>query len=143
VKAKTAVSKRPELVPVSDEMKQWSAMLEQELRAWPKVASRPMFGMTAFYHDRAIFAALPRTRALSNPRSILFRFDALPPQLLHRAGKQAGLRQESAFSKGHWLSLVLESEKSLRDALWWLNHAYESAGERKPLRSKRRPPRGG
>ena len=119
-------------------MKQWSAMLEQELSAWPKVTSRPMFGMIAFYRRSAIFAALPRSRALSNPRSILFRFASImPAELLERARKQAGLRQESAFSKGHWRSLELESADGLRDALWWLNHAYERAGEPKTPRRKR------
>ena len=137
MKAKTAVSKRPKLLPVSEEMQQWSAMLERELSAWPKVTSRPMFGMISFYRRSAIFAALPRTRALSSPCSILFRFDPMPPELREHAQKQAGLRQESAFAKGHWLSLELESADSLRDALWWLNHAYECAGERKPPRSKR------
>ncbi len=127
MKAKTAVSKRPKLLPVSEEMKQWSAMLEQEMGAWPKVDSRPMFGMIAFYRRGAIFAALPRTRALSNPRSILFRFDPMSPELTERTKKQANLRRESAFAKGHWLSLELETVESLRDALWWLNRAYECA----------------
>ena len=138
MKAHTAVSQRPRLVPVSDEMKQWSAMLERELSGWPNVESRPMFGMISFYRGQTIFAALPRTRALSSPGSILFRFDPLPPKLVDRAKKQAGLRQESALSKGNWLSLALEAEDSLRDALWWLNQAYESAGERKTPAHKRR-----
>ena len=137
MKTKTTVPKRPKLVPVSDEMKHWSAMLEQELSAWPKVTWRPMFGMIAFYRRRAIFAALPRTRALSSPSSILFRFDPLPPELTARAKKQAGLRQESTFSKGHWLSLDLESRDSLRDALWWLNQAYECANGPKTPSGKR------
>ena len=141
MKPKTKVPKRPKLVAVSDEMKQWSALLEQELRAWPAVTSRLMFGMISFYRGSAIFAALPRTRALSSPNSILVRFDPLPPQLLNRAKKQAGLRQERAFSKGNWLSLDLESEDTLRDALWWLNQAYECAGARKTPKSKRRLPR--
>ena len=142
MKANTAVSKRPKLVPVSDQTKQWSAMLEQELSGWPNVKSRPMFGMISFYRGHTIFAALPRTRALSSPGSILFRFDPMPPKLVDRAKKQPGLRQESAFSKGNWLSLALEAAESLRDALWWLNHAYEFAGERKtPARKRRRPRR--
>ena len=142
MKANPAVSKRPQLVPVSDEMKQWSAMLERELSGWPNVKSRPMFGMISFYRGQTIFAALPRTRALSSPGSIVFRFDPIPPKLVDRAKKQRGLRQESAFSKGNWLSLTLAAEESLRDALWWLNQAYESAGERKtPGRKSRRPRR--
>ena len=116
-------------------------MLEQELSTWPNVESRPMFGMISFYRRDAIFAALPRTRALSNARSILLRFEPLPRKLKDRAEKQSGLRQESAFSKGNWLSLTLESEDSLRDALWWLNHAYECAGERETTTHKSNQPR--
>ena len=126
------------LVAISDEMKQWSAMLEQEISAWPNVTVRPMFGLISFYRRKTIFAALPRTRALNNPTSIIFRFDPLPPELMLRAKSQAGLRPEGAFSKGRWLSLTLESTGSLRDALWWLNQAYEAAAPPKPRRAGRR-----
>jgi predicted DNA-binding protein (MmcQ/YjbR family) len=137
MKAKTSIPKRPMLVAISDEMKQWSAMLEQEISAWPDVTTRPMFGLISFYRRKVIFAALPRTRALSNATSIIFRFDPLPPKLMRQAKSQAGLRPEGAFSKGHWLSLTLESTGSLRDALWWLNRAYESVGPQKPGNFKR------
>ena len=127
MKAGTSKPKRPVLVAISDEMKHWSSMLEQEISAWPDISMRPMFGLVSFYRRKTIFAALPRTRALSNASSIIFRFDPLPPELARRAQSQEGLRPEGAFSKGHWLSLTLQSADSLHDALWWLQRAYECA----------------
>jgi len=77
MKAKSAIPKRPKLLRISEEMKQWSAMMERELNAWPGVKSRPMFGFIGFYRDNKIFAGLPRTRALNTPNSIILKFD--PP----------------------------------------------------------------
>jgi hypothetical protein len=62
MKAKSAIPKRPKLLRISEEMKQWSAMMEHELSSWPSVKSRPMFGFIGFYRDNRIFAGLPRTR---------------------------------------------------------------------------------
>jgi len=41
-----AMRERPKMPPISEEMKQWSAMLGEELRGWPQVSSRQMFSMT-------------------------------------------------------------------------------------------------
>jgi hypothetical protein len=136
MKHKSSNAKRPVLFAISDEMKQWSAMLGQELSTWPDIVTRPMFGMIAYYRGKTIFAGLPNTRALSHPTSIIFRFDPLPAALIKRAKSQTGLHPEEAFSKGHCLSLQLESTDSLNDALWWLSHAYEAAVPRKIRRGK-------
>ena len=37
--------KRRKMAHVTEEMKEWSAMLQQEIEKWPKVAAKPMFGM--------------------------------------------------------------------------------------------------
>jgi predicted DNA-binding protein (MmcQ/YjbR family) len=137
MKTKHAKQKHSALVPVSDEMKHWSSLLEQEIGGWPDVSMRPMFGLVSFYRRKSIFAALPRTRALGSPSSIIMRFDPLPTELEGPAQSQAGLRPEEAFSKGHWLSLSLESAGSLNDALWWLNQAYQFAA---PTKSRNRRP---
>ena len=137
MKAQTSKLQRPALVPISDEMKRWSAMLERELISWPDVTTRPMFGLISFYRRESIFAAVPRTRALRSPTAIILRLDPLPPELMRRAQSQPGLRPEGAFSRGHWLSLSLESADSLRDALWWLDRAYECASPQKPRSLKR------
>jgi hypothetical protein len=44
-------------------MKQWSAMLENELRSWPHVATRPMFGLLGFYRKKMIGWVVSAKRA--------------------------------------------------------------------------------
>ncbi len=78
-------SKRPKMLRISEEMKQWSAMLEHELRGWQGVRSRPMFGFMGIYLENAIFAGLPRSRAMVTPNSIIFKFDPMPAELSERA----------------------------------------------------------
>jgi hypothetical protein len=81
--------------PASEEMKQWSALLGEELSKWPKVTARPMFGLRGFYRGKKIFAALPVTRAIKNPNSLIFRIKPLPPDLLERAKKEPRIDTET------------------------------------------------
>jgi len=111
----------------SEEMKQRSAMLGEELSRWPKVATRPMFGLRGFYRGRKIFAALPVTRAIKNPNSFIFRIKPMPPELLERAKKEPRIDTENAVSSAKWFTFELNSEADFRDALWWLNQAYDRA----------------
>ena len=113
---------RPKMPPISEEMKQWSAMLEQELTGWPQVSSRPMFGMLGFYRRKKIFAALPVSRAIETPNSFIFRFDPMPANLNQRALKEPRITPGT-----RWFSFEIQSTEDLRDALWWLNEAYEAA----------------
>jgi hypothetical protein len=113
---------RPKMPPVSEEMKQWSAMLRTELIGWPQVASRPMFGMSGIYRRKRIFAALPVTRGFDTPSSIIFRFDPMPADLNQRA-----LKEPRITAGTRWFSFEIQSAEDLRDALWWLNQAYENA----------------
>jgi len=127
VKAMSATSNRPKLLRISEEMRQWSAMLDQELSSWPRVTSRPMFGLIGFYHRGAIFAALPRTRALSTPSSFSFKIDSLSPALSRRARKDPRIGSERKSLDATWHSFELNTMGDLRDALWWLNRAYQAA----------------
>jgi len=111
----------------SEEMKQWSAMLGNELSTWPRVTTRPMFGLRGFYRGRKIFAALPATRAIKNPNSLIFRIKPMPPDLLERAKKEPRIDTENRVPSAKWFIFELNSAADLRDALWWLNHAYEHA----------------
>ena len=113
---------RPKMPPVSEEMKQWSAMLRTELIGWPQVTSKPMFGMSGMYRRKKIFAALPVTRGFNTPSSIIFRFDPLPADLNQRALKEPRITPGT-----RWFSFEIQSTEDLRDALWWLNQAYEAA----------------
>jgi hypothetical protein len=113
---------RPKMPPISEEMKQWSAMLKTELIGWPQVTSRPMFGMSGIYRRKKIFAALPVTRGFDTPSSIIFRFDPVPADLNQRALKEPRITPGT-----RWFSFEVQSTQDLRDALWWLNQAYEAA----------------
>jgi hypothetical protein len=108
-------------------MREWSAMLEQELGGWPEVTSRPMFGMVGFYRRGRIFAALPRTRALNTPHSVIFRFEPMPPRLARRAQRDLRVDAERKTPGAKWYSFELNSTEELREALWWMNQAYEAA----------------
>ena len=121
------MSKRPKLLPVSEEMKQWSTMLEKELNSWPDVSSRPMFGFQSFYRKGAIFAALPHNRAIGNPNSFMFRFAPMPAELLQRAKQSRQIHLKERTPGAKWYIFELSSADDLREALWWLNQAYEAA----------------
>ncbi len=111
----------------SEETKQLSGMLGTELSTWPKVTTRPMFGLRGFYRGKKIFAALPVTRTIKNPNSFIFRIEPLPEKLLERARTEPRIDTENAAPSAKWLSFTLNSEADVRDALWWLNQAYEHA----------------
>jgi hypothetical protein len=127
MKAKKTKRARPRMPHISEEMKQWSAMLGSELSTWPKVTTRPMFGLRGFYRGKKIFAALPVTRAIKNPNSLIFRIKPMPPDLLDRAKKEPRIDTEGRVPGAKWFIFELNSEADLRDALWWINQAYEHA----------------
>jgi hypothetical protein len=110
------MASRPRLPKTNVEMQRWSASLEEEVIAWPGVTTRPMFGMMAFYRDKTIFAALPRTRAPETPFSLLLK---LPK------GRHARLHAGGPGQK--WVTFALESEADLSEALVWLAQAYDKA----------------
>lgn len=111
---------RPKMPPISEEMKQWSAMLETEVSGWPQISTKPMFGMLGLYRRKKIFGGLPVTRGFDTPNSVIFRFDPMPPDLEQRA-----LRDKRISPGKRWFSFDVRSAADLREALWWLNQAYE------------------
>jgi hypothetical protein len=118
---------RPKLPPISEEMKVWSALLGQELNGWPHVTSRPMFGLLGFYRHKKIFAALPATRGVNTPNSLMFRIQPMPADLLARAQKEPRIDTERHLPGAKWFSFEIRSAADLRAVLWWLNQAYERA----------------
>ena len=112
---------------ISEDTKQLSTMLGSELSTWPKVTTRPMFGLRGFYRGKKIFAALPVTRAIKNPNSLIFRIKPMPPALLERAKKEPRIDMETRAPGAKWFIFELNSEADFRDALWWINQAYERA----------------
>lgn len=119
-KAMTRMSKRPTLPKADVEMQRWSAVLEDEISTWPRVSSRPMFGMIGFYRGSAIFAALPRTRAAETPFSLLIK---LPNTRDDRLGAASG-------PGAGWVTFEMESENDIPEALRWLERAYDKAKPR-------------
>jgi hypothetical protein len=105
---------------ISEEMKQWSAMLKTEVSGWPHVSSRPMFGMLGVYRGKKIFAALPATRAIGTPNSVAFRLNPVPQDLERRV-----LKEPRVTPGRRWFSFEVHATEDLRVALWWLNQAYE------------------
>jgi hypothetical protein len=118
---------RPKLPHIAEEMKQWSAMLGRELSGWPDVKSRPMFGLLGFYRRARIFAALPVTRGIKTAHSLIFKINPMPADLLRRAMEDPRVDTESEVPSARWYSFEVNSPEDLRDALWWLNQAYERA----------------
>ena len=113
---------RPKMPPISEEMKQWSAMLKTEVSGWPRISTKPMFGMMGLYRGKKIFGGLPVTRGFDTPNSVIFRFDPMPQDLRQRVLK------DSRITPGkRWFSFEVASTSDLRDALWWLNQSYERA----------------
>lgn len=114
-------------LPISEEMKQWSAMLQSELNSWPAITTKSMFGFLFFYRRGKVFAALPRTRGFDSPSSLVFKFNPMPPALRERARTDPRMNTSTKVTSKGWFSLEMHSESDLRDALFWLNRAYEAA----------------
>jgi hypothetical protein len=127
MKTKKTKRPRPRMPLASEEMKQWSAMLGNELSNLPKVTARPMFGLRGFYRGKKIFAALPVTRGIRNPNALIFRIQPMPADLLEHAKKEPRIDTENRIPSAKWFTFELHSEADFRDALWWLNQAYEHA----------------
>jgi hypothetical protein len=126
-RTKKVKNRRPALARISDEMKQWSAMIGSELLSWPHVRTRPMFGMRGFYRKTMIFAALPVGRGIGAPNSIIFKMKSLPQDLLRRMEDEPRVGTGRTIRAKGWHSFEINSAEDLRDAIWWLSQAYERA----------------
>lgn len=102
-------------------------MLESEIISWPGISTKSMFGFLSFYRRGTIFAALPQTRGFSSSSSVILKFNPMPPALLKHAQSDPRVDSNTRIPGKGWFSLELNSESDLRDALRWLNQAYEAA----------------
>jgi hypothetical protein len=125
-KKKSAAREMPKFHPIDEEMKELSAMMEKEVSDWPGVAKKPMFGMQGMYRNGAIFAALPRTRAIRSPRCIMLKFTNAPEVMLASAKKDSRINGVSGMTAGHWLTFELDDTSAMKDALGWIGRAYEA-----------------
>ena len=101
------------MLRASEETKQLSAMLGNELSTWPNVVTRPMFGLRGYYRGKKIFAALPVTRTIKNPNSFIFRIQALPAELLGRAKQEPRIDTENAALSGFPLLSTLKPTSAM------------------------------
>ena len=125
-KTRAKARRQPEAEPaklyrVSEELKEWAGMLAAEVATWPRVRTKPMFGLVSFYRGSKIFAALPRTRALTSPHSIIFKFHH------ETAATRKARRALHANAAAKWVSFELRAPEDLSEALQWLDLAYRSA----------------
>jgi hypothetical protein len=124
---------RPKFPAISEEMKQWSALLESEVVSWPGVTCKRMFGFRFVYRRKTVFAALPYSRGLFTASSIILKFNPMFPGLFQQAQKEPRLDTATRVTGKGWFSFELLSSADVRDALWWLGQAYEAAKKR-PLK---------
>ena len=121
---------RAKLVAVSEEMKAWSAALQDEVMRWPGVSMRPMFGFAALYRGKKIFAILPRTRGMGSPNSMAFKLDKTSPAMLARLRAHDRI-STTTMQAARWFVFELASPADLRAALDWLTGAYEAAASKR------------
>jgi len=114
------------MVPISEQMRHWSALLETELAAWPTITARPMFGFRAYFRGAAMFAAMPRTKSFGHGNSLIVKFKPMAAALLERAKKDERL-DTSRLSGNGWLTFEINSEADLSGALWWIEQAHDAA----------------
>jgi len=130
----------PKSYSLSDEMKQWCALLTQELTTWGQVDVRKMFGMTSFYRRDTIFAAVPASKAFFSPHSIIFKLQS--PTDKQRQRLKADARVNLTFGIGQkWYGYELASTADINGALEWLDEAFQAAKTparvpAKPLRKR-------
>jgi len=119
-KTRPPLASRAKFIPVSEEMKEWSALLQSELNSRPAITTESMFGFLLFYRRGLVFAVLPRTRGFDPPSSLVFNFDPLPAALQKRAQADSRMNANTKASGRGWFSFELSSQPDTREALFWL-----------------------
>ncbi len=109
--ARRSKGKRPDLPAISEEMARLSALLAEELSAWPQVTAHPMFGLQAFYRKGVVFAMLPVKRGFETPHGIAYKV---------ASGGEAREGQK-------WKTIQVETERDIAKALRVLEKAYSQA----------------
>jgi hypothetical protein len=121
-------ARRATFAAIAQEMRRWSALLETALMTWPDVNRKAMFGFLSFYRAGKIFAALLWRRGFNSSSSLIVRFNPMPPaSLLAKARADARICTNTRVRGTGWFSFEVASECDLRDALAWLDHAYQAA----------------
>jgi hypothetical protein len=61
------------LFPVSQEIRQSTAVLAKVMLNWPGVKMYRVFGTLAFYYHKTMFAILPEKRSAAGPHALSFQ----------------------------------------------------------------------
>ncbi len=130
---KPRAAKTFRLPKITDSMQQWVAALGSELENWPKVSTKPMFGMTAYYIGEQIFAVLPRTRSFGAEKAIGIRIQGFEVKLVKSLTSDRRTVSNPIGKK--WASFEVDSAQDLRAAMEWLAIAYETA-KKKPAKKR-------
>jgi len=126
-------TRRAKLPLVSEQMKAWSAALASEVADWPNVSARSFFGFTALYRKDKMFAALPRTRAMGTPNSLVFKLVETSASVRSKLENDPRVG-DMEMQKARWFTFELASDSDLHAALAWIGCSYEAAGKRKKLK---------
>jgi hypothetical protein len=126
-------SKRETFLPISEQMKAWSAALAAEFQDWPQVTQKSFFGFTALYRGKTLFGLLPRTKSVFTPKAVAFRFESLSRDVRALIEKDPRV---AAFDKHktRWFTFELSSDSDLHDALEYFGRAFDQA--RVPKKNK-------
>jgi hypothetical protein len=128
VKRENAAAEK--LLPLTEQMKAWSAALAAELRDWPQVTQKSFFGFTALYRGRLMFGLLPRTRSVFKGNAVAFRLEGGNRSAQMLLGKDSRI---AAFdkAKARWFTFQILGDSDLHDALDFLGRAFDAAGNRR------------
>jgi hypothetical protein len=115
------------LEKISEEMKIWSGLLAKEVEGWPELSTKPMFGLTALYRGKAIFAALPKTRGMGSANAVAFKLADAPAKLTTKMRRDARIN-ETTMGSAKWFVFEMGTEEDLQGVLEWLGLAYAAVG---------------
>ena len=136
MKKSTKRQERPPLPQIDEEMRQLCALLCTELKDWPNVTSRHMFGMLSFYRDLPdfpqpkIFACIPEKRALSSARSIAFKLEKPTRAQLERMKAERRMATHVDAANTKWFEFSISATADVGEALWWLEQAYQASNRK-------------
>ena len=85
-----------------------------------------MFGFTALYRGKKIFAVLPRTRGMGSASSLAFKLSKTGPHARKSLSTDARI-STTVMKATRWFVFELSSDRDLNDALDWLGKAYQAA----------------
>jgi len=101
-------------LPATQEMQDWCSLLGKEMLHWPGVTMCHVFGTSAFYHRKVLFAILPDKRTLNSSTAISIR---------HSCKSQADQDED-------WQTFELTSGDLVNSVLATLEKAYRDSGLR-------------